>query len=138
MSSFCKPLILLVTLALPLGAAAQNPFFAPGNLAVLRVGDSSQTLTNSGNTLFIDQFTPTGALVNSVAVPDSGDSALLVSGVASSEGELARSLDRALLAFAGYHADRGTVTGSLANQSGSAVPRGLATISAQGVYSLIQ
>jgi hypothetical protein len=138
MASYCRPLIFLATLGLPLGAAAQNPFFVPGNLAVLRVGDSSQTLTNSGNTVYIDQFTPTGALVNSVAVPDSGDSALLVSGAASSEGELARSLDRTLLALAGYHADRGTVSGSLASQSALAVPRGLATISAQGVYSLIQ
>ena len=138
MAFYRRPLIFLATLALPLWTAAQNPFFAPGNLAVLRVGGSGQTLTNSGNTVYIDQFTPTGALVNSLAVPDSGDSALLVSGSASSEGELARSLDRTLLAFAGYHADRGTVSGSLASQSGSAVPRGLATISAQRVYTLIQ
>ena len=138
MAAYCKSLIFLAIMALPMGAAAQHSFFTPGNLAVLRVGDPSQTLTNSGNTVYIDQFTPTGALVNSVAVPDSGDSALLVSGSASSEGELARSLDRTLLTFAGYHADRGTVSGSLANQSGSAVPRGLATVSAQGVYSLIQ
>ena len=71
-------------------------------------------------------------------MPDAGDSALLVSGTAGSEGGLARSLDRTLLTFAGYHAGRGTVSGSLANQTGLAVPRGLATVSAQGVYTLMQ
>ena len=132
-----KTLLALAALALPL-TAAQNPFFTPGNLAVLRVGDNSQTLASSGNTVYIDQFTPGGTLVNSVAVPDAGDSALLISGTASSEGGLARSLDGTLLTFAGYHADRGAVSGSLASQSGSAVPRGLATVSAQGVYTLAQ
>jgi hypothetical protein len=133
-----KPLLVLATLALALAAAAQNPFFTPGNLAVLRVGDSSQALASSGNTVYIDQFTPGGTLVNSVPVPDAGESALLLSGTAGSEGGLARSLDRTLLAFAGYHADLGAVSGSLASQSGSAVPRGLATVSAQGVYTLVQ
>jgi hypothetical protein len=133
-----RPLLAICALVLPLAVLAQTPFFTPGNLAVLRVGDSSQTLTNSGNTVYIDQFTPAGTLVNSMAVPDSGDSALLVSGVASSEGGLARSLDRTLLTFAGYHTNRGTVSGSLADQKGSKVPRGLATVSAQGVYTLVQ
>src|ERR1039458_4019247 len=108
MASGFKPLIALATLALPLAAAAQNPFFTPGNLAVLRVGDASQALTGSGNTVYIDQFTPGGTLVNSLALPDAGDSALLVSGTAGSEGGLARSLDRTLLTFAGYHTERGT------------------------------
>jgi hypothetical protein len=130
-------LIALAPLALTL-AAAQNPFFTPGNLAVLRVGDTNQALASSGNTVYIDQFTPSGTLVNSVAVPDAGGNALLISGTAGSEGGLARSLDRTLLAFAGYHADLGAVSGSLANQSGSAVPRGLATVGAQGLYTLVQ
>ena len=133
-----KPLLAVAALALPLGAAAQNPFFTPGNLAVLRVGDSRQALASSGNTVYIDQFTPGGTLVNSVAVPDAGEGALLVSGTAGSEGGLARSLDGTVLSFAGYHAGRGTVSGSLANQAGVAVPRGLGTVSARGVYTLVQ
>ncbi len=138
MASGFRPLLALATLALALAAAAQNPFYTPGNLAVLRVGDNSQALTSSGNTVYINQFTPSGTLVNSVAVPDAGEGALLVSGTAGSEGGLARSLDGTLLTFAGYHADRGAVSGSLANQSGSAVPRGLATVNAQGLYTLMQ
>jgi len=125
-------------MGLPLAAAAQNPFFAAGNLAVLRLGDANQALASSGNTVYIDQYTSGGTLVNSVAVPDGGANALLISGTAGSEGGLARSLDHTLLTFAGYNVDRGAVSGSLANQSGSAVPRGIATVSAQGVYTLIQ
>jgi len=133
-----KPLFALVTLAVPLAVGAQSLFFAPGNLAVLRVGDSSQGLTNSGNTVYIDQFTPGGTLVNTVAIPDSGSSDLLISGTAGSEGGLARSLDRSALARAGYHADRRAVSGSLANQTGAAVPRGIATVNSQGSYTLFQ
>jgi len=133
-----KFLSALGALAMPLTIAAQSPFFTPGNLAVLRVGDSSQALTNSGNTVYIDQFTPRGTLVSSLAVPDSGQSALLISGTAGSEGGLARSLDRSALALAGYHVDRGTVSGSLANQTGAAVPRAIATVSSQGSCALVQ
>lgn len=138
MAASVRRFLVGLTLFLPLAAAAQAPFFTPGNLAVLRLGDGSQALTSSGNTLYIDQFTPAGALVNSVVVPDSGGSALLVSGAAGSEGGLARSVDRTLLAVAGYHANRGSISGSLANQTGTAVPRGVATISAQGVFTLAQ
>jgi hypothetical protein len=133
-----KPLPAAATLALALAAAAQNPFFTPGNLAVLRAGDGTQALTSSGNTIYIDQFTPSGTLVNSVAVPDAGDGALLVSGTAATEGGLGRSLDGTLLTFAGYHAERGAFSTSLANQSGAAAPRGLATVSAQGLYTLME
>jgi len=98
-----KFLSALGALAMPLTIAAQCPFFTPGNLAVLRIGDSSQALTNSGNTVYIDQFTPGGTLVNTVAIPDSVSSPLLTSGTGGSEAGLARSLDRSALALAGYH-----------------------------------
>jgi hypothetical protein len=77
-------LLALAALALPLALAAETPYFTPGNLAVLRVGDGTQALTNAGNTVYLDQFTPAGTLVNRVAVPDTGGSALLVSGTANS------------------------------------------------------
>ena len=76
--------------------------------------------------------------MNSVAVPDAGDDALLVSGTAATEGGLGRSLDGTLLTFAGYHAERGAFSTSLANQSGAAAPRGLATVSARRVYTLME
>ncbi len=48
-------------------AASQTTFF-PSNLVVLRLGDGAQTLTNSGNTLFLDQFTRSGASVSTDGV----------------------------------------------------------------------
>ena len=69
---------------------------------MLRLGNGSQTLLNSGNTLFLDQYTTTGGFVGSAAIPDNGTNALIVSGTAGSEGGLTRSADRTTLTFAGY------------------------------------
>jgi len=112
--------------------------FTPGNLVVFRIGDGTEALTNSGNTIFVDQYSPSGGLVNSTAVPDTGGGALILSGVSGSEGGLTRSMDRSLLVFGGYNTNRGSVTGSLSAQSGTAVPRAVATLDAFGAYQLQQ
>ena len=125
-------------LAFAFNAAMNAQSFAPGNLAVLRLGDGTQTLLNSGNTVFLDQYSTNGVLVNSNALPDSGTNALLVSGTASSEGGLSRTLDRTAMVIAGYNTNRGSVTGSLANTTGTAVPRGVVTVNATGAYVLAQ
>jgi hypothetical protein len=62
--------------------------FTPGNLAVLRIGNGTEALTNSGNTIFVDQYSPSGGLINSTPAPDSGADALIVSGASGSEGGL--------------------------------------------------
>jgi hypothetical protein len=121
--------------AMVIVAPTQSPFF-PSNLVVLRVGDGAQTLVSSGNTLFLDQYASSGAYVRSMALPDSGASALLISGVASSEGYMTLSADGRLLAVAGYHANRGTLTNSLSSSASSAVPRVIATIDGTGRYTL--
>src|SRR4051794_6293280 len=57
--------------------------FTPDNLVVLKVGNGSATLVNTGNTVFLDEFTPAGALVQEVAVPGTNASvnkALTLSG----------------------------------------------------------
>jgi hypothetical protein len=116
-------------------AAPQTTFF-PSNLIVLRVGDGAQTLINSGNTLFLDQWTPEGAYVSTMSLPDSGASALLISGVASSEGFMTLSGNGGLLAIAGYNTNRGELTSSLSSSSSAAVPRAIGTIDALGAYTL--
>ena len=46
---------------------------SPTNLVVARVGDGAQTLSGAtGNTLYLDQYTPAGSYVNSIQVPDEG------------------------------------------------------------------
>ena len=127
-----------LSLALCSAAIGQAQSFAPGNLAVLRVGDGSQTLANTGNSVFIDQYTPAGALSNSIALPDSATNALLVSGSASSEGGLTRSLDRTQLVIAGYNTNRGSLSTSLASSTGATVPRAVGTVDAFGAFTLAQ
>src|SRR5579862_124126 len=133
-----RPALLPVLLQLSLAAIANAQSFTPGNLAVLRIGDGTQTLSSSGNSLFVDQYTPAGALANTVTIPDTGGQALLASGTASSEGGLTRSMDRSELVLPGYNVSRGSVTGSLSGQSAAAVPRGLATVDAFGTYALAE
>src|SRR5439155_12584623 len=58
----------------------------PTNLIVLRQGDGLQPLLNTGNSLFLDQFTPSGTYVNTVSIPDSGPSALIQVGTSATEG----------------------------------------------------
>jgi hypothetical protein len=109
--------------------------FLPGNLALVRLGDGTQTLGNTGNTVFIDQYTPLGGLVNSLQIPDSGPSALIMSGNATSEGALSLSGDGHYLAIAGYNTTR-PFGSSLASSTSATVPRGIGSIGANGSYTL--
>ncbi len=79
--------------------------FTPGDIAVVRVGDGSGTLTNASNPVFIDEYTPAGSLVQSIALPTTDSApqhALTMSGTASSEGELNLSTNGQFLMLAGY------------------------------------
>jgi len=78
--------------------------FTPGNLAVYRVGDGAAPLANTGNAVFIDEFTPSGALVQSIAMPNTGgDVKLIANGFGAAEGMLTLSPDGTQLALTGYN-----------------------------------
>ncbi|MEI9866432.1 MAG: CotH kinase family protein [Limisphaerales bacterium] len=118
--------------------SSASPFMA-GNLAVLRVGDGTQILGSSGNSVFIDQFTTNGALAGSIAIPDNATNALVISGSASSEGALTRSPDGRLLLFAGYSialTNAASVGSSLANASATNVARAVGALDALGNFTL--
>ncbi|WP_218082071.1 esterase-like activity of phytase family protein [Anthocerotibacter panamensis] len=88
-------------LGLPTHAAP----LTPGNLVVYRVGDGVGSLINTGNPVFLDEYTPAGVLVQSLALPttSSGPNRRLVaSGTATSEGLLAPSADQRFLFLTGY------------------------------------
>ena len=121
-----------IFLSLTFAAAAQ---FMPGDLAVVRVGNGSQTLSSSGNTVFIDEYSTFGALVSSLQLPDNGASALIVSGSATSEGALSLSPDGDYLAIAGYNTVR-PYSSSLANSASTAVARGIGIIDGNRNYFL--
>ena len=127
----------VIALTAIIGLNAQAQFFTPGNLALLRVGDGTQTLVSSGNTVFIDQYTTNGSFVNDTNLPDSGTNALII-GSASSDGGLTRAMDRSSLIIFGYNFTRGATNNSIANAHATAVPRGIATVDASGNYMLVQ
>jgi hypothetical protein len=132
---------------------------ATNNLVVARVGDGAQALSGAtGNTIYLDQYTPTGSYVNTIQVPDEavgspygtgsstavfGSPALIVPGAATdatNEAMLTLSgVNQQYLCFAGYcqaypFAGADVTVGSGTYPNGDV--RGLATIDAFGIYSL--
>ncbi|NTW01231.1 MAG: ExeM/NucH family extracellular endonuclease, partial [Oscillochloris sp.] len=107
--------------------------FGSGNLVVLRIGDGSASLSSAATAVFLDEFTPTGSLAQTIALPTatSGSNARLTnSGSASSEGALSRSADGRYLTLAGYDADLGT--SSIASTASASVNRVIARVEATG------
>ena len=43
--------------------------FTPGNVVIYRVGDGAGALSPNGSAVFLDEYTPTGSLVQTVAMP---------------------------------------------------------------------
>lgn len=90
-------------------AAPPNPFTGC-DLVVYRVGDGSAVLTASAAPVFLDEYTPGGVLVQSIAMPISVSGAnnrLTASGNVTSEGLLTESADGAFLIVPGYDANIG-------------------------------
>ncbi len=125
---------LLVTLMASVLAisAAHADWWQDGNLAVLRVGNGSAPLANTGNPIFLDQFTPAGSLYTSLSIPSAGGTAMLQSGTASSEGFLS-SYNKTLV-FMGYNTT-GT-GGSLPSTTSSSVSRAVGQVDINGNYTI--
>ncbi|MCX6854678.1 MAG: hypothetical protein NTV80_07205, partial [Verrucomicrobia bacterium] len=88
--------------------------FTPGNVVIYRVGTGAAALAATGTAVFLDEYTPTGALVRSLSLPTtpSGSNRRIVaSGTANSEGLLQRSTDGHFLIASGY--DAALVTANL-------------------------
>src|ERR1043165_3009744 len=101
-----KSLPLSLTL-IAVGSLSASAQFSPGNLAVLQVGNGSETLAATGNSFFIDQYTIGGSLVNAVAIPNSGGSSLVLGGNRTAEGYLSLSADGLSFGFAAYRSTPG-------------------------------
>lgn len=102
---------ILSALAVALAAAslaqprvAQAAPITPGNLVMYRVGDGSNALGNTGNLVFLDEYTTAGLLVQSIAMPSTGGGTkLIAAGNSTSEGALSISPDGKWIAFTGYN-----------------------------------
>ncbi len=127
-----KSTISLIGLAVVFTAAAQaQTAFTVGNLVVARVGDGTSALVNSGGNITVLEYTTSGNLVQSLAIPSGG---LQVSGTATSELALSRSANNQQLVIAGY-VPPFTGSGSLSGRTAVQAPRGFVTVAANGTVS---
>src|SRR5438876_7164372 len=84
--------------------------FTPGDLVIYRVGTGSAGLSNAATAAFLDEYSPAGTLVQSIALPTSGSGAnrmLTSSGTSTAEGYLNTSVDQSYLLVPGYDAAPG-------------------------------
>ena len=108
--------------------------FTMGNVVIYRIGDGASSLVNTGNPVFLDEYTPAGSLVQSVALPTTVSGAnkrLVSSGTATSEGLLTRSADGQYLILTGYDVTP-PHTGSLSSATGATVNRVIGRVNAAG------
>lgn len=133
-SSFACALLLTFTTAAALPTTMPGAAFTPGDLVVYRVGSGTGTLVNTGNPVFLDEYTPAGALVQSIALPTTAagtNAPLIASGTATSEGLLNLSADGRFLTLTGYAATPGGGT-SLPGTASATVPRVVGRADASG------
>lgn len=122
-----SPWILLISLFLALPSAAQN--FTAGNFVVYRVGTGLSTLTAAAAPVFLDEFTPAGVLVQSVALPTAvsgSNNILTAAGIGVQEGMVTLSFDGQYLVLTGYNAATGTA--AIAITSSAVVSRTVGTV----------
>mgnify|MGYP001549026408 CR=1 FL=1 len=101
---------LFAALGLVAISAALSAPITPGNFVLSRVS-STAALNGNATAVFLDEYTPSGTFVQSIAVPTTASGAnlaLTMSGSATSEGGLTISPDGRYVTFGGYNAAVGT------------------------------
>jgi hypothetical protein len=117
----------------PTPARAAN--FTPGNIVIYRTGDDT-THANNGNgaPVYLDEYTTSGTLVQSIAVPTAPSGShhrLIASGDSQTEGGITRSADGRYLVFGGLDRALGEF-GNPANTTSIAVPRVIGRVNSAG------
>ena len=113
--------------------ASSTTGFTAGDVVVYRVGDGSTALSGAGAPIYLDEYSPTGTLLNTVAMPATAagtDNPIVASGSASSEGGLTLSANGQYLVATGYDAAVGTT--GLSSSAAASVPRTIARVDASG------
>ncbi len=107
--------------------------FTAGNIVVSRMGAGTTGPFSSTNNVYLDEYTPTGNWVRSLALPSTSGAALLQSNNID-EGRLSRSQDGQYLTLAGY-----SKTGSSGVNGNTSVinPRSIGIIKYNGVANVI-
>lgn len=113
-------------------AAAQSPM-TPGNLIAVRVGDGVTALTAAAAPVFLDEYSPAGALVQTFSLPTTASGnqhACTQAGTATTEGSISRTVDGRYFLVTGYAAAPGTL--NVAQTTSAAVKRVVARIGLDG------
>ena len=98
--SFSFKALLGVALA---AASAQAAPITAGDLVIYRVGDGSAALGTTAASVFLDEYTTGGSLVQSIALPNvGGPGGLTAVGNSTTEGVISRSQNGSALIFTGY------------------------------------
>ena len=102
--------------------------FTPGDIVVYRVGDGTATnfVTSKTNAVFLDEYSPSGTLVQSIPLPttaSAGSNPLTQNTSSGAQGFLADSADGHYLYLAGYDAVPGTTISSSAPAAGQTIAR---------------
>ncbi len=92
-----------------------------GNLVIYRVGAGTAALGTTAAAVFLDEYTPTGAWVQTIPVPATGAAAMTAVGNSTTEGTMSVSGDGSRLVFTGYRKAEGgtspaTDTASVTNR----------------------
>lgn len=110
--------------------------FGTGNIVVYRAGDGAAALTANGTPIFLDEITPAGVLVRSIALPTAvsgSNKAILANGTSTSEGAISRSLDGSFLIVGGYNGTLGAAASSVASAT---INRSIAVIDANTIIDV--
>ena len=91
---------------------AQAGAFFSGDLVVYRVGTGSGGLGSTATAVFLDEYTPLGTLVQSIALPTTGSAALTAVGNDTTEGIMSLAQNGPMVIFTGYRANVGSANPS--------------------------
>ncbi len=112
--------------------------FTAGDLVVLQIGANGATGTpgDTGTAVFLDEYTPSGTLVQQIAMPTSsitGGNQSLVLGNSTNEGELNVSTDGQDLLLTGYDTTPGggasAPSGAIENSTSASINRTIGEVS---------
>ena len=126
--------LIAVAVASAFTTTAYAGAIAAGDLVVYRVGDGTAALGSAATSVFLDEYSTSGVLVQSIAMPTSiiGSNKMLTSsGTATSEGGLTLSTDGNFIVLTGYNAAAGTA--AIASTTSAATARTVGVVGMNGV-----
>ncbi len=99
--------------------------FTAGNVVALRLGTGSAALSAAGTAVFLEEMS-SSSVVNTIAIPTTGNARMVLHGSSTAEAQMTRSSDGSVLILPGYDAAAGTA--SINSTTSDLVPRVISTI----------